>query len=123
MQSQTGLALSPNQPSAITDRSGSNSEPTQWNITNRSGNKSEEAAAVAEAAVAAAATTTKKIIIKNKTAFVKSVVMVLASVRYHHVTLFKSVVFLDVQVQVVATDDNGPLHIHLLENKTTTTPM
>ena len=48
--------------------------------------------------------------------------MVLASARYHHVTLFKSVVFLDV-VQVVATDDNGPLHIHLLENKTTTTPM
>ena len=118
MQSQTGLAVSRNQPSAITDRSGSNSEPTQWNITNRSGNKSEETAAV----VAAAAATTKNNNQKKKTAFVKSVVMVLASVRYQHVTLFKSVVFLDV-VQVVATDDNGPLHIHLLENKTTTTPM
>jgi hypothetical protein len=35
--------------------------------------------------------------------------------RHVSVTLFESVVFLDV-VQVVATDDNSPLHLHLLDN-------
>ena len=35
--------------------------------------------------------------------------------RHVSVTLFKSIVFLDV-VQVVATDDNSPLHLHLLDN-------
>jgi len=35
--------------------------------------------------------------------------------RHVSVTLFKSVVFLDV-VQVVATDDNSPLHLHLLDD-------
>ena len=35
--------------------------------------------------------------------------------RHVSVPLFKSIVFLDV-VQVVATDDNSPLHLHLLDN-------
>jgi len=40
--------------------------------------------------------------------------------RHVTVSLFKTVVFLDV-VQVITTDDNSPLHLHFLDNSSQNT--